>query len=231
MPGHAGQFNAHSSRSGMTLIEVLLALSIATLVIALVLSIYHTVSLNVQSQEKRHKGSVAIAGAVQQLSDDLARTFIVEDNDQCIFSLTPASEREDLGSSVSFCMTRRQEGERDARWLVAEHVEYRAEKGENGGINLVRERQPLAGPQTRDTCGTNILITGISRFQITVFDGEEWQESWPVDDQVRCPKAAHIEIQAAQPEASPVFKTTVFLPAGNVISSSFIRAVSPGATP
>ena len=75
MSRHAGTVHRLSCRSGMTFIELILAIAIASLVITLVFSVYRTVSVTMQEQDERRRGADAVADAVQRIAHDIACTF------------------------------------------------------------------------------------------------------------------------------------------------------------
>ena len=69
--------------AGFTLLETLLSLAIALVVVALVYSVYHTVTQTLEGQQSRETGPERTAEVLQQISDDLTRMFMPEGDETC----------------------------------------------------------------------------------------------------------------------------------------------------
>ncbi|MFH0954370.1 MAG: type II secretion system protein GspJ [Verrucomicrobiota bacterium] len=229
MPPHAGRFRPPAGRSGMTLIELLLAIVIAVLVAALVFSVYHVVSVTLQGQQARRRGPDAAARALEQLARDLECTYAVPGDDTTKLSVSAGGGESGAESDLSFCTAILPEGETDLRWFEIQRVRYRV-TAEAAGHVLLRESQALAGPGAAAPPVTNTLAEGIERFRVAVYDGSGWKGSWPEPgpDSPTCPRAARLEIEASSGSGTRGFQTEVFIPAGNVITSAVVRAARLG---
>ena len=111
---HKSQNDQKALRHGMTLIEILLALSIAILVVAVVLSMYQTVSATASGQSRR-KNSAEMASSIRTLLiRDFSTAVAPAEDKLCTFTLGP----DEAGfSKIAFAHTRTDEGEADARWF------------------------------------------------------------------------------------------------------------------
>jgi type II secretory pathway pseudopilin PulG len=206
-------------KRAFTLVELLLSLVIATLIVGLVLSIYRTTAGAVQGQKNRARGGPAAARALEQIRDDLTSAMFPAEDGSCACALATTN-----GSSVfSFCSLLPVEGEADPKWSRAFHVEY----GLDPGANLVRVVQPAAGPGSTDGAVTNVLVENIDLLKIAVFDGTEWQEEWPGENAQAKPGLVRVEIASARFKGKTSWQTEVFVPAGNVVTSSIARSVAP----
>jgi prepilin-type N-terminal cleavage/methylation domain-containing protein len=223
MPRRARRFRFPTARHGMSLIEVLLSVAIVALLVTLVLSVYHTVTATLRSQQERQAGPAAAADALARMSRDLACTFTAWKDESTRFLLSPAGTNQGPGSAVSFCTAIRPAGETDPLWFELERVAYRVTVDEHREPVLVRERRPLAGPGSDAPPVTNTLAVGVEQFRVTVFDGTNWCESWPGAGSAVCPRAARIELLAAKANVTRNLQTEVFIPAGNVVTSRVIR--------
>ena len=209
----------------MTLIELILAIAIASLVITLVFSVYHTVSVTMQGQEERRRGADAAADAVQQIARDLACTFAPK-SDRGV-QVHPREGR--LGSTVSqlsFCTAVMPEGETDLRWFELHRVAYRVGIDAKDAVVLFRENQPLAGPGAFAPPVTNVLAGDVESFRVSVYDGSEWKDEWSSGD-AACPRAARIELTARYGSGTKTFQTEVLIPAGNSVTSSVTARSTP----
>ena len=214
-----------TQRAGMTLIELLLAFAIAVLVVAVVYSLYHTVVSTLRGQQARRHGAEAAEDALSRLSRDLACAFANPNDDDCRFVL----KTDEAGSSVGFCAAVVPDGETDLRWFYLERAAYRLVPDEDAGPVLVRESRGLTGPGALAPTSTNRLVEGVTRFKVTVFDGNDWQNAWTDDSSKQPPRAARVEMAIRQGTGEREFRTEVFIPTGNSIETSLKRLGLPAA--
>lgn len=223
--GHPSR--ARASNAGITLVELLLALFIAGLVVAVVYSTYHTVMTALQGQRLRRAGPDAAAAALDLVIRDL--TCAAVDDSGCAVTLT---EREDgdQPAALSFCTARPPEAKRDLRWTALEHVTYRLSTGADPVAGLICEWRPLAGPGADTGPATNLVAGGVDHFVVRLFDGDDWQSTWPPEDKgAGFPLAARVELGGTWGAGRRVFKADIFIPAGNTVTSSLIRAAAPAS--
>ena len=223
MSRHAGTAPRPPHRFGMTLIELLLAIAIASLVITLVFSVYRTVSATMQGQDERRRGADAASDAVQRMARDLACTFAPKSDEACKFTVEKISSAP-AASRLSFCTAVMPEGETDLRWFELHRVAYRVGTGSKDAIVLFRENQPLAGPSAFTPPVTNVLASDVESFHVSVYDGAEWKDEWSSGG-VACPRAARIELTAKYGSGTKSFQTEILIPAGNPVTSSVARAI------
>ena len=71
-------------------------------------------------------------------------------------------------------------------------VVYRlASSGDTGLLSLWRAEQPFPDPDKKPT--DEVLLTdGLTLFEVSVFDGANWVDQWPVQDEEGCPRAVRI---------------------------------------
>ena len=125
---------ARSARAGLTLIELLLAITIAVLLVAVVLSTYRTVHAVAAGQQERVQTRQAAADAVELLQDDLMRLFEAGRPETRIVLTQQVGQ-----AAVSFCAIERPPGERDLRWGRALRIEWSATP-RGDGLALARGR-------------------------------------------------------------------------------------------
>lgn len=209
----------------MTLIELILAMAIASLVITLVFSVYHTVSLTMQGQDERRRGADAVADAVRQIAHDLACTFAPKSDETCTFTLE--KDTSPLAAArLSFCATVMPDTETDLRWFELHHVAYRVGADSKNALALFRENQSLAGPGAFAPPITNVLASDVESFRVSVYNGSEWNDEWSSAD-AACPRAARIELTARVGSGTKSFQTEVLIPVGNPVTSTVSRASVP----
>jgi len=203
-----------SPKSGMTLIELLLAMVVAVLAVSVVLAVYHTVTLTVTGQEARRETDEAASLALEQMARDLTCTFVSPEDSHCFFALEPAGEKET--PALSFCTTI-PPNERDLRWTRLEKVIYRAGEKEKDTWSLLRISKPIVGPGMFSGTTTNVIAQGITKIQITAYGEKEWEKEWPASSSA--PEAVRIALSTK----AGTRHVEAVIPAGIIITSSIQR--------
>ncbi|MFH0908061.1 MAG: type II secretion system protein GspJ [bacterium] len=201
--------------SGVTLIELLLALVIASLVVAIVFSIYRTTSRAVQGQQERAQGAPAAARALEQLRADLTSSFFPAEDDGCAFSISETNG----STTLSFCSLQLAEGEADPKWSRAMHIEYRIE----AASQLVRVVTASVGPGSVDGSGTNVLLGNLDTFRVEAYDGADWLDTWPGETAEAQPHAVRVELASARFKGKTSWQSEFFIPGALVVTSSVVR--------
>ncbi len=215
MPARCAFFPSPSARTGTTLIELLLALVIAVLVMGLVYSVYHTVSATVRGQTERLEGATSAATALLQMSRDLSCTLAPAGETACAFLLQPAHKTETGEWRLEFCSSV-PSGAEDQPWQDVHHFAYVLSAPDPAGRqSLRRESRPLTGPDALLPPHTNWLARHVLNFQAQVFDGETWQEEWPVENSEPLPRSIRLEGGFHWAGASNHLATEIWIPAGN----------------
>jgi type II secretory pathway component PulJ len=185
----------HTRRSGVTLIELLLALGIAVLLVTLLYSVYHTVALTAEGQDARRRETDPVAATIETLLHDLAAAILPGDDRSCAFVLEPDPAMGEQFDSLTCCSGATAPETRDARWAVFERLHYRVIP-DGAGFTLARESTPLTGPGSAGPAVTNSLLPRVERFKVQVYDGKTWRADWPPEGQAEKkvrPQAARIE--------------------------------------
>ncbi|MBN1269491.1 MAG: hypothetical protein JXB04_07890, partial [Kiritimatiellae bacterium] len=158
------------TRAGLTLLETLLAVSIAALVIALVYTSYHAAMSTLAGQQKRRAGRSAAVHALNAVARDLTCGLDAAGGGENPFTLVAETMGSEPFASVSFSSAVRPEGEDALEWFEVQRVTFRvAEDGR--ARHLLREYEPLAGP-VAGTVQTNLLLEQVASFRVEAFDGE-----------------------------------------------------------
>jgi type II secretory pathway component PulJ len=211
---------ASAACSGLTLIELLLAITITVLLVAVVFSTYRTVQAVAVGQRQRVDTQQVPADAAELLQDDLMRLFDAGRPETRVV-LTQALDQ----ASASFCTLALPAGEADLRWSRALRVEWRA-LTDQGRLALGRSVQPLAGPGSLDPPVTNVVVADLARFGVSFYDGTNWSFAWPPSPSNAIPRAARLEILSARAATDQVWRLEVWIPAGSSFTSRLQRAAS-----
>ena len=208
----------------MTLIELIMAIAIAGIVIAIASSIFITVRTAVSGQSSRGKRRIAMASSMQHVADDLARMVNVDSSELCSLELKTARNS---FSTVSFCGIHSEASAQDVdlRWFEHHRITYRT-SGDGPQKTLERVTQPVIGPDSLEGAKTNVMARDIQSFAVSIYDGEAWQTTWPGEDEDRTPVAARIELAAGEGSRTEEMVTEVIVPGGTIYSSTVVRSSS-----
>jgi type II secretory pathway component PulJ len=198
-------------RLGFTLVELLMATVIAVLLVAVVFSTYRTASLVRSAQVERRDQGHAAGAALAEAQKDLMRAFLPAGGSACAVALTQTVS----GADLAFCMAEPLETEIDLRWDRIVRVHYRVDEG-----RLIRTSIPVAGPGSMDAPKTNMLAAGVDVFRVSLHDGADWRERWPVAETNGSPRAARIEIATRDRRS---WATEIWIPAGTIFTSRIER--------
>lgn len=207
-----------SPRSGMTLLELLVALAIALLVIGVVFSMYQSATRTLAAQEAAEAGPATAVRAMEVLARDLSCACAPADEDACPF-LISAPEAANNYTVAGFCTAAVAPGD-DPRWVVVESVAYRLVAGEEARGVLLRESVPLAGPGSEGPAVTNVLADRVEAFELRVYDGLEWEAEW---ESGGLPQAARI----AMASGGRSYTVDVLIAASQRFTSAVTRAATP----
>lgn len=229
-----------NSRSsfGFTLVELMLALSIAAVLLGLVFSLYFTVSRTVDGQRDRRAGATAMMYALDRLARDLTSALPVPGHREGGFLLETEDSARGPISRVVFCTTRAlpsytgeaqdlldeerdPRDQRDTRWFEIVEVAYWLEYAPRERGRLMRTERPLVGPEALEPARTNVLAVGVDQFHVRVRPENEWVDAWEIkadDEEAVWPRAARIDLvpddraRGARPQT-----VDVLIPTGRVI--------------
>lgn len=229
MRRHRGDLRAGGSSQGFTLLEVLLALAVAVLVITLAGSLYYTAARTVAGQENRNRGRHAAIRALERLTHDFTSALPHVRDGDCAFELGRSPDAPDM-AACRFCRTRVPGEETDAQWYevreITLHVTADAQRPDRW--NLVRVSRAREGEAAMAPAVTNILLHGITDFQLSLRDKKTWRDNWGEKAPKGTPSAARIELRYGQ-TGEDVLRTEFTIPAGQVVPSTLERGTTTGA--
>jgi type II secretion system protein J len=203
-----------------TLIEVLVALSLAAMLSALLLAAYALVTTVQRGQAGRQTPNETAQRALGRLADDLERTIVVANDTQTVFRLLTGAAASNALWDLSFCRCAAEPGAPEVPWAEVDRVTYRLVEDEVTNRLLVCASRPLAGPGALQPARTNDLIPGLEQLDLQLFDGQRWQDHWPVTGQTsNVPRAARVEVTALRGGIRARSSAEVFIPVGNRIES------------
>jgi len=178
--------------AGFTLVEVLVALAIVALLLGVVHELLATTVRQKDLIEAAEEARIARGTLAEMLSRDLAGLYPAGRGVEP--ALTVASSRGYPTSSLRLSFATASPGLRFPRTQepIVHRVLYRlVPSGETGLLSLWRAEQPFPDPERKPT--DEVLLTdGLARFEVSVFDGANWVDQWPAQDEEGLPRALRI---------------------------------------
>lgn len=183
-----------SPAGAFTLIEMLLAVTLLAVVFAVVSGAI-TAVLGGSTRVNEAMGQDSIAGEVEDvIADDLA--FMTAPTEQQPFTVKQGSSR---SPSLTFYTSA---GSKTAWGEVTtpiHTVTYEVQPMAGGGRGLFRGEKPLVESADVYYDAPLLLADNVTLFKVEAFDGQTWQDEWPVESGAKLPALirVYIDIQLA----------------------------------
>lgn len=221
---HGGMSSAPRSAlgiSGMTLIEILVALSVSTMVLTIALSIYFTFSGSLlRIGDPQHQATTI---AIDSLRHDLAASVQAAFTNDPTFELTaePIGLEGRFRSTLTFHTAHSPPGDQGLPQMTISRLCYGVQDDSTNpaGASLVRESVTLWGPEAMAPPVSNTALHGIAEFQVSVLDRNGWTNRWKSTPGHLVPRAARIKLDWTGAHTTETASLVVFIPAGNSIAA------------
>ncbi len=215
------------SPAGFTLLEVLVASALLSLVLAIVYSVFSQTLTSKQRAEEQSAQSRAARIVLLRIGDDLQASFpFAPDNFRFVGKTSRGQQFPDAFLSfVSLSGLSLTSGSHAGDWY---EIEYELVPDPRSAPAQQLVRRTRFDPTTPDsTAGrasegeTLPLLTGVQGLRFRFFDGRAWHEEWGKEQtQTKLPRAVEVELYLArkktgaphQEEETVTFSTLVDLP-------------------
>lgn len=205
-------------RAGMTLIEILVAISISSLVLFACVSVYRTIMGSLQRQQSNRQAPAY--AALDQLRHDLSQCAQIPSTNLPAFVLQSwdgASNAPSL-SSLAFSAASLPSAETDFSSMEVARIRYSLVPVESGLENrLIRETMSLWGSNAMAPAVSNVILDHVTTFEVLVLSGG-WTNNWSSSTRTLVPQAARVRLDWHTETASETARMEIFIPAGNLIS-------------
>jgi type II secretion system protein J len=196
---------------GVTLVELLVSISVASLVFAAAVSVYLVVNASLRRQQERHHEEVA--AALDLVRHDLAACA------QAPFSNMPpfvlecvAPDTNTAGPcSLAFSIGSIASPEEDFSKLEIRRVRYSVTAA---GV-LMREVQTLWGTDALAPPKSNAVMEGVGAWEVAVLADSDWTNQWTSTPRSLFPRAARLRLDWRTSVTTETASVEVFIPAGN----------------
>lgn len=217
------------SRRGATLVELLVALGIASLVIAVIVLAHRALTRQTDQLGRDHRTAERIDTTLDELRTALQSLFIPGPDPEC--GLTLEQSATNL-IRLQFCRWTGAPPSLTNRMPVValEQVTLRYDDANPGDLLIVR--RGLTGPAALAPDTTNRIPGAWPALRIHLRDGETWKTGWnpPANDNPNVPRPDAARIQLLKTPATPgaaeevAAETIVVIPSGLSVTSTLLRA-------
>lgn len=208
---------------GFTLVEILLAMLLTAIVMAL---IYGVVSSTIQAQQRIEQvtRSTEIGPAIMsQIRSDLQGAFLPRKDEEGFVgrnSQGSSGDRDRIDFVATTIAYGREEEELDPRFHSVNELGYQVKDNPNDtGVGILYRREdyfvdkdPMRGGRLME------LYERVLHFDVRYYDGEEWFEEWNSRDaKGKLPRAVRVELRILvsdrdQSDREKTYVTTVVFP-------------------
>lgn len=185
------------NRLGFTLVEVMLAVTIAVLVTTVAFMTYRMASDTSRGIFRRRNNSLRVLSALEVLRRDMACAVGSQVPGTGIFMVDPGGPVDPRFSMVAFYTVSAGSTEDGGSRFVVHRVTYRVEESDRGA-ELIRAAE-LLGEAGLGEAERESLVSGVVSFQISVNWKGDWYDRWPVSGSPRVPAGARLLVSAGRP--------------------------------
>lgn len=181
-------------KEGFTLIEILIAMTMITLVFGMVYGTSSAISKSIRAYNARRELILPAKTAFLQMARQLRCAYAPLQNN-AIEKEKPTNYFTCTGKPDSFLHLITSGGNSAGNFAPAGLYEVAYKFDETEGTLLYKQRQ-FASAAANNELNDNWrpLASGIDKIVFNFFDGKNWQQNWDWKDQQRLPQAVGIEI-------------------------------------
>ncbi len=182
--------------SGFTLIEIMVAIAIAAIVMAIVSYTLISVMENREYLEKETDFYQSAQLILDMISKDFACAFVSSREDYRIFTGEDASYVGDDRDRVDFTALSHFSWKKDAKESDQCEVGYFVlDVAEEKTNYLMRRYDATIDTEPGDGGQAMELLKGIKSFNIRYYDGNEWKDQWSLENDVYLPYVVEITLE------------------------------------
>ncbi len=213
----------------MTLLELLLAMGMAIMLIVIAFSVYSTVMSTIRAQSLRRATRSPAVEALDLMNHNLTCSLIPLGLTNAPFILDTKTNGK-TAVRLRFFTTENSTYSNDWKHYDIIQIQYMLRScNVTNGYSLIRQRwsfrmtlqdKLIRLPTADSHSPEEKLVTNINKFQIEVFNGQEWTNQWGIEQSEGIPQAARISIDIGQTMNSHTLKSETIIPAGHCIGKT-----------
>lgn len=207
-------------QTGLTLIEILVAISVSTVIVGVALSAYLTLSASLRRQADTRLDDALIA--LDNLRHDLASCSQVSFSNTPVFEVRTTGDSEETPplSTLAFHSGNLPPKATDFSRMEVQRIRYtlQPDNDDSGSQTLLREALTLWGAEALAPPLSNAVLKGVSRFEVRVLEGSGWTNQWSSRLNRPFPRAARVRLDWKSAHTTETASIVIFIPAGNTLS-------------
>ena len=233
-PAHARPSSDSASRracGGLTLVETLVAVTVAVVVIVLLLSslaglrhAFHSRSRREREQNEPRRALRLMAREVESACDPGL--------DAPALCFTGTAAGGESGDVLSFFAVLRPPGEMGLEWHDLCRVSYGLAASSAPGApgRLLRWSVPAAGPAAVLPPVTSVLAGAVGGWDVSFADGTNWFPAWPPEGRQGLPSVVRMTLRGASSASEQRWSLDADVPAALVVKPQFERLSAPASS-
>lgn len=218
---------------GFTLVEILVALAVGTLVVLVVFSVYHATSSSIMAVESGRRSSRDAATAIDLVGRDLACAIDLPFAGSVSFMLDPGMPGAMPSPSLFFHTVEVSTPDEASVVFKAFRVSYAVKPSDEDAPGspcvLARESQRIMEDGTLCAAEVREIVHDVAGLAISVSDGRKWLDKWPVEGGGSMPSGARIGLSYRTGNSVRTLESSVIIPAGMKFAPPPAPAAGPGA--
>lgn len=213
------------SADGLTLVETLIALAIITVIATVLTATLSTLS-HVAGSSSPRRSELERLRALQTIADQLVCAAPLLHTNTPVFLMEKDPDHRD-SNMLRFACIEKWRTSSEFRATRAVIKEYRVSRdAEDEVSDLVCRTQPLRGPGSLSTGSVEVVAEDVAALKARALVDGEWFEVWADDSGGALPQALEISLIWSDGFQSRSNSASVFIPAGNVVTSRLERSAS-----
>ena len=199
-------------QAGFTLVEILIAVAIVSLILTIIYGSYaSSIDTMNYTREKMEAFSI-IRLTLSRMNEELTSSFFSEDNKDVMFSGEEGS--------LSFISSSQERIFKDSKEYELSEIGYFTEAAEEGeSLCLWRREDRTPDDDVLEGGEKEKLMEGLKGIEFKYYDGEEWRDAWDSKEESCLPQAVKVTLQFPDRE----FSTLTYLPLGKSEGKEGIR--------
>lgn len=193
----------HGSRGGFTLLEILLALSVLSIVLLLLLSAFTGAARVRETLSSRSREYRQIRLVLDRAGTDLMGAFATSAREESALSLREDQLSGMPAATLTFTAFRLPDGDGGHPPAEIVKIRYSPRIGADGvTLDLHREQSDLPFIENKIPLRESAVAKGLRGFRIELYDGTTWVKEWPTGGRSKTamPKKAAVTLAGARGE-------------------------------
>ena len=184
------------SREGFTLVEVMIALFILSIIFSILYSSFFPTRKVINNIETRREEWKVLASGLHILSNDIRTISLPASSAISLFKGSNTYTRQPM---ITFSAYTSFQSDGIGR---LRKVAYNVEEDPDGRGTFILRR--LLYEDAKEIIEDEVLIDGLEEIEFSYFDGKDWKERWDAKDSDNLPKGVKVSISSKRGDISTI---------------------------